>query len=147
MLKLNNLFKEKKLKYLLILVVIFSIITISFICWYFLIREDEFKVVVLNLSGEEIMVVVSAINSVNDRTNFIDEQFTGNGLGNDSGYTMVFSTTYTDFYLMVETRTNEPIGDTIAQTYYHYNTTILYDMVVIIQDSGKNITLTRMPLL
>jgi len=134
-------FKDKNIKYLLVLIVIVCMVFLSYGSWYFLVKKDEFKVTILNLSGQELFVYVVLQNK--SAIDYFDWEVTTNGLESNESRSFTFTPPCKKFYFTV--RTADDNLNTINWTYYTFQGDEFYNLMVIVQNSGENITITRMP--
>ncbi len=141
--KFNEKFKVKKYRYLIISFFITIIIIISVIGWNILITEKEFKVTVLNLSGKTIMAFIFVFNNASNNRYF-NVEVTTNGLNNNASRSFNFRPLCKEFTVLVETR-NFLNDTTIAHAFHYFHSNEIYDLLVIVQNSGENVTITKMP--
>ena len=144
---LNEIVKSKRFRYIIASIVVIVIIA-SIIGWTTLKSENEFNITVLNLSGKELMVYLHIGNTTESGGTFGDlfEVFvTTNGIDDNESRTYTYDAPCKDIIVGVRTR-NDSIGEEkIAQEAYYFQGLELYDLLVILQDSGERITITKMP--
>ena len=147
--KLNQNLKQKKFKYPLISLIIIIMVVLSVLSWNFFIRENEFKVTVLNLSNKELVIMVRIFynttnNNIPTKSESGPKKSQGGSLHSNESTSYIFTTSSKDVYIGVETE--DPYNlNSIKLVYYHYQDNELYNLLVIVQNSGENITFTKMP--
>ena len=121
--------------------IIIVIIAVSAIAWYALTSRSGFKATVVNQSGVELYVHLFAYNDTED---YSEADVTTNGLENNASRSFNFKPQCKDFTFLVETRTGGEIDTEIAHAFHYFYNNELYDLVVTVEDSGENITITKM---
>jgi hypothetical protein len=123
----------------IVTVAVIIIVAISMIAWNILTPDKEFRVTVVNQSGDRLYVYIFVFNNTEG---YSDVDVTTNGLEDNDSRSFNYEPLCENFTFLVETRT---LDDTLISYEFHYffNNEV-YDLVVTIQDFGETITITKM---